>query len=467
MAAQANPFLQGNYVPVASELTHFDLAVEGRLPLALSGTYVRTGPNALTIPDPATHHWFIGAGMLHGVALCDGKAQWYKARWIEPPEADVDLPPASIAAVACGSGNGSVFLHGGRIYVANDQALPCEIDTTLAAIGVRDFHGRLKIGMNSHPKVDPFDGSLHTLGYDFEHAQLRYNAFDRHGTPLASATIDVQRPIMVHELLITRRHLVFLDLPVALDMEAAFADEPLPYRWHHGHQARIGIAPRASPGHVEWYPIAPCFVLHGFNAYDDGNDVVIDVVRHERMFDRCRTGPGESAPSVVRWRVLGRAGRVLEDTLDKAAQEFPLINGAFVGSEHRYGYSIGCSHLSGSLNHFASSHVIKHDFQRGETSRLDLGDDCLVSELSFVSAPNARTEDDGWLVGYAYTPSEERSELVVLAAGDLLGGAVARVAMPRRVPFGFHGAWIPNSEPSQRTIARSQPRRQASGPRGR
>ena len=443
MAVHANPFRQGNYVPVASELTQFDLAVDGRLPLALSGTYVRTGPNAIAIPDPSTHHWFNGTGMLHGVAIRDGKAQWYKARWIEPPDVDADVPPASIATAASGNGNGSVFLHGGRIYVVNDQALPCEINTSLETLGARDFQGRLKIGMNSHPKVDPVDGSLHTLGYDVEHAQLRYNAFDRQGHALASATIDVQRPIMVHEFLVTATHLVYLDLPVVLDMEAAFADEPLPYRWHGGHQARIGIARRDAPARVDWYPIAPCFVLHGFNAYDDGEDVVIDVVRHERMFDRCRNGPGEGAPSVVRWRVLARAGRVLEDTLDPSAQEFPAINATRIGREHRYGYSIGCSPLSGTLNHFASSRIVKHDFSHGTQCSVSLGDDCLVSELTFVPSPGARAEDDGWLVGFAHVPGEARSELLVLPAQDLRAGPVARVLLPRRVPFGFHGTWIP------------------------
>lgn len=443
MADHANPFLQGNYVPVASEITKFDLAVEGRLPLALSGTYVRTGPNALAVTDPSTHHWFNGTGMLHGVSLQGGKANWYKARWIEPPDADADALPASITPIACANGNASIFMHCGRTYVVNDQALPCEIGASLTTLGVSDFRGRLKIGMNSHPKVDPADGSLHTLGYDCERAQLRYNAFDRDGAPRVSATIDVQRPIMVHELLITQRYIIVLDLPVVLDMEAALADAPLPYRWQRRHQARIGIAPRATPSRVDWYPIAPCFVLHAFNAYDDGDDVVIDVVRHERMFDRCLNGPGESAPSVVRWRVLGRAGRVLEDTLDTAAQEFPVINPTYVGREHRFGYSIGCSHLNSQINHFASSHVMKHDFRKGDQVRVDLGDDCLASELTFVPCPGARTEDDGWLVGYAYVASEDRSDLLVLSARDITAGPIARVALPRRVPFGFHGAWLP------------------------
>ena len=32
--------------------------------------------------DPATHHWFIGDGMVRGVRLAEGRAHWYRNRWV-------------------------------------------------------------------------------------------------------------------------------------------------------------------------------------------------------------------------------------------------------------------------------------------------------------------------------------------------------------------------------------------------
>ena len=47
-----------------------------------TGATCATGPNPAAEVDPATYHWFSGDGMVHGVALRDGKACWYRNRWV-------------------------------------------------------------------------------------------------------------------------------------------------------------------------------------------------------------------------------------------------------------------------------------------------------------------------------------------------------------------------------------------------
>jgi carotenoid cleavage dioxygenase-like enzyme len=68
---EANRFLEGSFAPVAEEVAAFDLPVTGRVPAGLSGRYLRNGPNPLGLEDPG-YHWFLGAGMVHGVRLRDG-----------------------------------------------------------------------------------------------------------------------------------------------------------------------------------------------------------------------------------------------------------------------------------------------------------------------------------------------------------------------------------------------------------
>lgn len=76
-----HPFLSGIHAPMTDERTLTNLVVIGTIPPALDGRYLRIGPNPVR-PNPAAHHWFTGDGMVHGIAIKDGRALWYRNRWI-------------------------------------------------------------------------------------------------------------------------------------------------------------------------------------------------------------------------------------------------------------------------------------------------------------------------------------------------------------------------------------------------
>jgi carotenoid cleavage dioxygenase len=65
----ASPYLDGNYEPAKTEITALDLKVKGKIPEELNGRFLRNGPNPIEQPDLATHHWFLGDGMVHGIRL--------------------------------------------------------------------------------------------------------------------------------------------------------------------------------------------------------------------------------------------------------------------------------------------------------------------------------------------------------------------------------------------------------------
>src|SRR5436190_19050989 len=71
----------GQFAPIPHEVTSTELTVEGTLPAELEGRYLRNGPNPMGAVG-AGHHWFVGDGMVHGVRLGGGRAEWYRARWI-------------------------------------------------------------------------------------------------------------------------------------------------------------------------------------------------------------------------------------------------------------------------------------------------------------------------------------------------------------------------------------------------
>ena len=82
-----NPYLSGNFAPVASE-DDFDLEVVGEIPAAISGAFYRNGPNPQFEPR-GQYHWFIGDGMIHGFFVEDGKAR-YRNRYVRTPKWELE-----------------------------------------------------------------------------------------------------------------------------------------------------------------------------------------------------------------------------------------------------------------------------------------------------------------------------------------------------------------------------------------
>src|SRR5262249_9689297 len=135
------------------------------------------------------------------------------------------------------------------------------------------------------------------------------------------------------------------------------------------------------------------------------------------------------------------AGKVRVEQVDERGQEFPRVNETLLGSRHRYGY---CVELVEVRDSFDSARYLKHDFAAGTVEEHDFGAGRHPGEFVFVPAERGG-EDDGWLIGYVYDSATDRSALEILDAHDFTAPAVATVNLPCRVPFGFHGSWIPDA----------------------
>jgi carotenoid cleavage dioxygenase len=189
-------------------------------------------------------------------------------------------------------------------------------------------------------------------------------------------------------------------------------------------------------GDVRWFDVEPCYVFHPMNAYDDGDTVVLDVVRHPRMFDTDRLGPNEGPPTLERWTVDLADGKVRESRIDDRGQEFPRVDERLVGKRHRYGYTPTVDESND-----AGDTLLKHDLVGGNTAARCLGAGKALGEFVFEPSTPDACEDDGVLMGYVYDRSADRSELAILDAHTLED--VASIKLPHRVPAGFHGNWVP------------------------
>jgi carotenoid cleavage dioxygenase len=437
-------YMEGNFAPVRDETTAFDLPVEGAIPSALEGRYLRNGPNPAA-GDPG--HWFLGEGMLHGVELRGGRATWYRNRYVhtksfeegrrlfgENGRLDLEVNVA----------NTSVVAHGGRILALVENTVPTEVDRDLDTVGPFDYGGRLTTAMTAHPKRCPVTGELHFFGYGVFPPLLTYHRADAAGNLVQSETIDVPGPTMIHDFAITEHSVVFMDLPVVCDPSLLLAGT-MPYRWSDDYGARIGVMPRArgTNADVRWFEIEPCYVFHVLNAAEaEPGQLDIDVVRYPHLWrdDRDAFEPAR----LHRWMVDVAAGTVKEEALDDRAVEFPRVDDRRIGRAARFGYAVRSR--PGSDGFALDTALVKYDLGAGtaEEHRFDPG--CTPGEAVFVPVSGAAGEDDGYLLAYVYDAGSDRSSLQVLDASDFTASPVATVTLPQRVPFGFHGSWVADAE---------------------
>src|SRR5437764_9922452 len=473
-----NEFLEGNYAPVSQEHTITELKVTGRIPEYLDGRYLRNGPNPLSEVDPDVYHWFMGGGMVHGVRLREGRAEWYRNRWVRTPDLSARLAGRPrIGGMDAIGANTNVIGHA-RKTIALVEGGPSvyELTDELDTVGACDFDGTLPGGYTAHPKRDPHTGELHAVSYFFGNGnKVQYSVIDTEGRARRTVDIEVTGSPMMHDFSLTEKHVVFYDLPVTFSVETAAARIPArmrtpaklvmsavigkvrvpdpmtammtrqtrsnggyPYRWNSKYPARIGVMPReGGNADVRWFEVEPCFVFHPLNAYDDGDHIVLDVVRHARMFD-VNPNPGEAGGSTLdRWTVDLAAGKVIEERLDERGQEFPRVDERLVGLPHRYGYSMATAADGVS----AGDSIYKHDFRTGSTAVRPFGAGHEPGEFVFVPSSADAGEDEGVLVGLVFDAASQRSDLTILDASTL--DTVAAVHLPDRVAHGFHGNWVP------------------------
>ncbi|ORV14828.1 carotenoid oxygenase family protein [Mycobacterium celatum] len=493
-APSTNPYLEGFLAPVRAELTATGLPVTGHIPEHLDGRYLRNGPNPVAEVDPAAYHWFSGDAMVHGVALRDGQARWYRNRWVRTSVVCAALgeaPPARLnprAGMLSVGPNTNVLSHAGHtLALVEGGGANYELTEELDTVGTCDFDGTLAGGYTAHPHRDPATGELHAVSYSFARARsVQYSVIDTLGRARRTVDIAVSGSPMMHDFSLTEKYVVIYDLPVTFDpvqvlptnvprwlglparlvmqsllgrvrMPSPMAtminrnSQPtnkMPYKWNPRYPARIGVMPREGDNQdVRWFDIEPCYVFHPLNAYSEDRNgaevLVLDVVRYSRMFDQDLRGPGDSRPALDRWTINLGAGSVTTERRDDRPQEFPRINESLLGARHRFGYAVGTAggYVPDGPSEMRTA-LYKHDYATGSCAVAALDADLVIGEMSFVPNPTSTSEDDGILIGYGYHRGRDEGQLLMLDAETL--EAVATVHLPQRVPMGFHGNWAPS-----------------------
>jgi carotenoid cleavage dioxygenase-like enzyme len=446
-----NQWLEGPFAPVDQEVTTYDLDVTGEIPQDLDGRLLRVGPNPVDPENPVTYNWFTGSGMVHGVRLRDGRAEWYRNRYVRDDKVarSRGLPrlpgPEQLgggaAYVADNIVNTHIFPQAGKTWAfAEAGVLPVELSYELECVAKSDFNGTLNGSWTGHPHRDPRTQELHGMSYYHGWQHVGYQVLDAKGE--ISRTVDVPvhgRPV-VHDCALTQRYAVFLDGPVAYSDELLAQGYAFPFLWGFDYPTRWILIPRdPADQNVITVEVERWAVFHILGAYDrpDGKVALVGA-SYDQLFVTDHTGPGEKPGTLNLFLIDPASGKTQVEILDDQPQEMPRMDDRITGGKFRYGYF--------SSRDQGISTLIKRDFDAGTKETYAYGPGRFGMEAVFVPRTADAAEDDGWLMTYVTDMRTRTADVVILPAQDLKAGPVATVHIPHRVPIGFHGNWIPDSE---------------------
>jgi carotenoid cleavage dioxygenase-like enzyme len=454
-----NPYLHGRFAPTHQEITVEGLEVEGTVPDGLVGAYLRNGPNPKFTPLGSYTFPMEGDAMVHGTWFEGDGTIRYRNRWVRTQGMAAEegagkaifgglLTPAFVDQALLGPDPDpgwpfrldpfiNVVRHGGRHLALTEGNPGYEISSDLDTLGRFDYGGALK-GMCAHPRIDPVTGEMIMFAYDVEAPYLVWMAIGPDGTVTRGPTPveGVDDGYMVHDCVITARYLVLVLAPVVFDLDAMMTGGDV-LAWKPDLGTRVACIPRDG-GPVQWVHTDPFFVWHYGNAYDRGDDVVMDFSWWSSF---SLTVDPDKRGAFVQATLRPAAGTMDLTHVEDVPCEFGRIDDRRVGQPHRY---VTVSRKSGrydGLENGEFDQLCRYDMVTGESVAHD--SDLVFGEVVFAPRAGGTEELDGFYLTFATDHAAEHSWLVIWDASSFPSDPVARVRMPQRVPNGLHGNWMP------------------------
>ncbi|KRH52737.1 hypothetical protein GLYMA_06G085100v4 [Glycine max] len=504
---------QSNFAPVVELGEAIVVtSIQGQIPDDFpEGVYIRNGPNPLfgglqstnSIFGRSSYIWVEGEGMLHAIYF----KRWspgiwtvlYNNKYVETDTYKVEkqrskplfLPaiegdsPAILSAYLLNwlrfgkvnkyISNTNVFEHSGKFYSVAENHIPQEIDIfTLKTLRNWNVNGAWDRPFTSHPKKVPGTGELVTFGVAATKPFAVVGIISADGKKLVhKVDLKLNRCTLCHDIGVTQRYNVIMDFPLTIDLNRLLRGGPL-MKYNKEEYARIGVMPHYGDANsIKWFEVEPNCTFHIINSFEDGHEQV--VVRGCRSLDSLIPGPDPSLKEFEwlsrchEWRLNMQTGEVKERGLCGANivyMDFPMINGNFIGIRNRYAYTQVVDPIASSTQdvpkygglaklYFEES-CAKFSMRNREQPEEPIRVECHMFEkntfcsgAAFVPRDGGLEEDDGWIIAFVHNEDTNISEVHIIDTKKFSGETVAKITMPRRVPYGFHGAFMPISFETQ------------------
>ena len=452
-----------------AEIDLYDCEVEGTLPVDLDGVFYRVGPDPQYPKDPkyVSDIAFDGEGHVSMFRIKDGHVDYRtryakNQRWKAQHEARRSLfgmyrnpltDDPSVKGLSRGTANTQLFVHHGKLLVFKEDSPPVVMDPlTLDTLDdYYTFGGKLDSETHTaHPKIDPLTGEYFGFGYEAK-GLLSKDIFvfsaDKDGNVNWSTTVQAPYAGMMHDFVVTQRHVVLYLTNMVADMDRIQAGG-VHFSYDSQMPCYMGVMRRGGDGKdLRWFRGANLFCTHVMGGWSDGDKVIVDWDGGEGNqfpFFPSKREPFDPAKStgLLRRFTIDLSSR----TNDRYQTEtiYPEVSGALARQDdrfhtlpYRYGYLTGFGPRGGWW-------IVDH--QEKKTQLVSVPDYSL-SEMTFVPRKKGAEEGDGYLIGIGSSTKESgRSDLILVDTMDVAAGPVARVKMPFKVVGQVHGFWADASE---------------------
>ena len=489
---EKSPYNYYGYEPVKDELRHVPLSVTGMIPKDLTGVYLRNGTNTQFDKTHQYLHCFNGAGMLHQVQFLNGTATYSntyirtpvyeaekhagrelyscfsdianggklalkKIEHIERKKKEGRIP--NIGYLETVQASTAVQVHEGRIMALAEVGLPFVLNAkredsgllTLDGTGhFEDWGGKLKTAFSAHCRIDPKTGDFYSATVDRLTGSVNLTHLSKNEIAKAAAVYrqdeSTGRMANLHDCFLTENYIIFADASLRQSRDWIAGPSGSMFRFDPNRKLRFGVIPRnfGPETEVRWFETHRAgFVWHNINAWeqtraDGGREIVLYAPMFHEYPDHMPIHTPEEPPSKLnKWVLDLESDRCTVDkTLIEHGYERPSFNLDYAGRKNRYAYL-----LDEEKSGYMGRGVLKYDqLEEKEIATFDYGD-FYGGEALFVPREGGTEEDDGYLLELLM--GHETADFVILDAKSMT--ELARVHLPRRVPFGVHACWINKS----------------------
>ncbi|MGB1249707.1 MAG: carotenoid oxygenase family protein [Candidatus Promineifilaceae bacterium] len=455
-----------------NEISIDALPINGTIPTWLNGSLLRNGPAQFEVGTGKYNHWFDGLAMLHRFGFDQGQVS-YRNKFLQSPEykgnnAAGKISFGTFATDPCRNifqrvmsifnagepghnGNVNLTKLADQFVALTETPLPVEFDAqTLETVGVVKFADDIEfVSSTAHPHFDPQRnaGVQHLIEYGRE-STYRF-AYIPNEKPLRReklSQIKVGQPGYVHSFGMTENYLILAEFPFVVNpLKILLSGKPFieNFAWKPGQGTRFLIVDKNTGELVREVKGDACFSFHHINAFEDGDDIILDMSTYEdaQLVNelylanlRGKGGGKLSFPECRRYRLPADGSRATYETISEYGIELPRINYRYNGKPYRYVYG-------GSLkrrDNFLDA-LVKIDMHTGQGMQWH-EEGMYPGEPVFVAAPDAIHEDEGVLLSVVLDSAANSSFLLVLDAATFT--EIGRASVPQHIPLGFHGQYF-------------------------